>query len=118
MELSDLTAEERVALAALLEVVVESDGTASDDEVQALQRVIDAVGADAYAAAADAADARFPDEVALKAFLPSIDRQEARELIYGAVLDAALPDAMATHESTLLEWLATAWNVAVRIEGD
>lgn len=117
MELSDLTQDERVALAALIEAVVESDGTASDDELTALQRVIDAVGADAYAEAVEAADERFQDEAELKAFLPSIDRQEARELIYGAVLDAAIPEAMGTHESTLLEWLATAWNIPVRIGG-
>lgn len=118
MTLTDLTQDERVALAALVEVVVEADGSASEDEVAALQRVIDAVGADAYAAAADAADERFRDEAELKAFLPSIDRQEARELIYGAVLDAAIPDAMDTHTATLLEWLARTWNIAVRIEKD
>lgn len=118
MELSDLTKDERVALAALIGAVVESDGTASDDELAALQRVIDAVGADAYARAADTADERFPDEAALKAFLPSITRQDARELIYGAVLDAAIPEAMGTHESTLLEWLASVWNIAVHIEDE
>ncbi len=117
MELSDLTQDERVALAALIEAVVESDGTASDDELKALQRVIDGVGEDAYAEATDAADERFQDEAELKAFLPSITRQEARELIYGAVLDAALPEAMGTHESSLLDWLGKAWSISVRIEG-
>jgi hypothetical protein len=37
-----------------------------------------------------------------KAFPPSITRQEARELIYGAVLETALPDAMGAHESAML----------------
>ena len=116
MDLGDLTREERVALVALLELAVESDGTASDDELKALQGVVDAVGDAAYAEAADEADRRFRDEAELKAFLPSISRQEARELIYGAVLDTALPDAMGTHETTMLEWLAKAWGIAVHIE--
>ena len=116
MELTDLTREERVALAALLELVVESNATISDDEVEEVQHVVGAVGDAAYAEAADEAAERFPDEAALKAFLPSIARQEARELIYGALLQAALPDAMGAHESAILNWLGKAWGIAVRVE--
>ncbi len=116
MELSDLTREERVALAALLELVVESNAAVSDDEVKEVKHVVSGVGDVAYAEAADEAAARFRDEAAVKAFLPSITRQEARELIYGAVLEAALPDAMGAHESAILNWLAKAWGVTVRIE--
>ena len=117
MELSDLTREERVALAALLERVIESNATVSDDEVEEVQHVVGAVGDVAYSLAADEAAERFPDEAALKAFLPSITRQEARELIYGAVLEAALPDAMGAHESAILNWLGKAWGIAVHVEG-
>jgi uncharacterized tellurite resistance protein B-like protein len=116
MELGDLTHDERVALVALLELVVESDGAASDDELDVLQNVIDALGETAYAEAAAEADERFGDEAELKAFLPSITRQDARELIYGTVLDTALPDAIGRHESTMLDWVAKAWDVAVQIE--
>jgi hypothetical protein len=116
MELSDLTREERVALAALLELVVDSNATVSDDELREVRHVVDAVGDVAYAEAADQAAARFRDEADLKAFLPSITRQEARELIYGAVLETAIPDAMNAHESAILNWLGKAWGVAVRIE--
>jgi hypothetical protein len=115
MELSDLTREERVALAALLELVVESNATVSDDELKEVQHVVNAVGDVAYAEAADEAAARFRDEADLKAFLPSINRQEARELIYGAVLEAALPDTMGAHESAMLNWLGKEWGIAVRI---
>ena len=38
MELSDLTREERVALAALLELVVESNATVSDDELKEIKK--------------------------------------------------------------------------------
>lgn len=116
MELSDLTREERVALAALLELIVESNATVSDDELKEVQHVVNAVGDVAYAEAADEAAARFRDESDLKAFLPSITRQDARELIYGAVLETALPDAMSAHESAILNWLGKEWGIAVRIE--
>jgi hypothetical protein len=118
MELSDLTREERVALAALLELVVDSNAAVSEDELEEVQHVVQAVGDVAYAEAADEAAARFRDEADLKAFLPSITRREARELIYGAVLEAALPDTMGAHESAMLNWLGEEWGVAVRIEAD
>jgi hypothetical protein len=116
MELSDLMREERVALAALLELVVESNATVSDDELKEVQHVVSAVGDVAYAEAADEAAARFRNEADLKVFLPSITRQEARELIYGAVLEAALPDAMGAHESAMLNWLGKEWSITVRID--
>jgi hypothetical protein len=116
MELSDLTREERVALAALLDLVVESNAMVSDDELKEVRRVVDGVGEAEYAEAAGEADERFRDEADLKAFLPSITRQEARELIYGAVLETALPDAISEHESTMLDWLGKEWGIVVRIE--
>jgi hypothetical protein len=116
MELSDLTREERVALAALLELVVESNVTVSEDELKEVKHVVNAVGDVAYAEAADEAAARFRDEADLKAFLPGIARQEARELIYGAVLEVAIPDAMGAHESAILNWLGKQWGVAVRVQ--
>ena len=117
MELSDLTHEERVALAALIELMITSDAAVSDDELAEIERVVSAVGDAAYDEAADEAGERFQDEAELKAFLPSIARQEARELIYGTVLQAALPDAVGAHESAVLDWLGKAWGIAVRIEG-
>ena len=116
MELSDLNREEQIALAALLELVVEANATVSDDELNEVEHVVNALGPEAYAEAADEAAARFRDEAELKAFLPSITRQEARELIYGAVLEAALPDAISTHEAAILNWLGKEWSVAVHIE--
>jgi hypothetical protein len=116
MELTDLTREERVALAALLELVIASDAAVSDDEANQVSHVVGALGDAAYAEAADEAAERFRDEADLKAFLPSITRQEARELIYGTVLEAALPDAMGAHESAMLNWLGKAWGIEVRID--
>src|SRR5262249_37653589 len=61
---------------------------------------------------------RFPTEVELQAFLPSIVRQDARDLIYGTALDTAIEDSVDLFESQLLDWLAKLWNVRVELDGD
>lgn len=116
MELNDLTREERIALVALLEVVVESDAVVSDEELDEMQHVVAALGDDAYREAVDEANRRFRDENELKAFLPAITRQEAREVIYGTVLEAAIPDAIGAHESAVLDWLGKEWRIGVRVD--
>lgn len=116
MELNDLTHDERLALVALVEVVVSSDANVSEDEQNQIAHIADALGDDAYRALANEADERFPDEGALKSFLGGLQRQEARELVYGTVLETALPDVIDTHESSLLGWLATAWKITVQFD--
>ena len=116
MELNQLTAEERVALVALLEFVIESNGRVSEDEADRIDAVVGVIGEDAYRQAATEVDRRFAGEEELRAFLPSITRQEARELIYETALEAATSDAIDAHESQLLEWLAGVWQISTRID--
>lgn len=118
MELRDLTHDERLALVALLELVLESDKNPVDGEVAEIDRVIDALGRDEYQQLITEVDQRFPTEDELQAFLPSIVRQDARELIYGTALDTAIEDAVDVWESQLLDWLAKLWNVRVEFEDD
>jgi hypothetical protein len=116
MELRDLSHEERLALVALLEVVLESDRVVSDGEVADIDRVVGELGKDEYERLIPEIDRRFPTEDELKAFLPSITRQDARELIFGTVLDTAIEDAVDPRESEFLDWLSTLWNVRVELE--
>ena len=118
MELLDLSHEERLALVALLEVVLESDRSVSDGEVADIDRVVGELGREEYQRLVSEVDRRFPTEDDLRAFLPSITRQDAREVVYGTVLDTAVEDAVDPHESELLEWLAGLWNVHVEFEGE
>jgi arginine utilization protein RocB len=117
MELRDLTHEERLALVALLELVIESDHRGTEGEVAEVDRVVEALGREEYEALVEEVDRRFATEDELRAFLPSIVRQEARELIYGTALDTAIEDAVDVWESSLLDWLAKLWNVTVDFEG-
>ena len=116
MELTDLTHDERLALVALAEVVVSSDANVSEDEQAQIARIASAFGDDAHRALTNEADERFPDETTLKTFLVELQRQEARELIYGTVLEIALPDMIDSHESSLLGWLATIWKITVQFD--
>jgi hypothetical protein len=115
MELRDLNHEERLSLVALLQEVVGADSSASEAEANAIDRVVQALGEDEYRRLVDEVDSRFTDEGSFKAFLAGIDRQDARELIYGTVLETATADTISTSESEILDWLARTWNVRVEI---
>ena len=116
MELPELNKDEQIALAGLLEFVVLASGHVTDDEEAEIDAIIEALGEDAYRAAVEEVDKRFSDEDTLRSFLHTIDRQEAREVIYGTIIEAAMTDTVEGRESALLTWLAKEWNVEVKYE--
>lgn len=116
MELKDLDQDERVALVALIELMVRSNNRASDEEAVRVARDAAELGPEAYRAAVEELDRRFPDESDLRGFLTTIARQEARELIYATALDAALADTPDAGEAKLLDWLAGVWQITTRLE--
>jgi hypothetical protein len=115
MEITDLAHDERLALVALLGMVVQSGRTVAEDEVAQLARIGSRLGAEEFDRLADEANQRFGDEDALKAFLLCIDRQDARELIYGQVLETAVENGVDALEAELLDWLAKTWHVRVQV---
>jgi hypothetical protein len=116
MDLNQLTAEEQVALVALLELVIESNARVSEAEADRIDAVVAMIGEDAYRTAAAEVDRRFHDEEDVRAFVPTVTRQEARNVIYGTVFEAAITDPPDTHESELLEWLADVWQIAADVD--
>jgi uncharacterized tellurite resistance protein B-like protein len=116
MELADLNRDEQIALAGLLEFVVLASGHVTEDEQNEINAIVEALGADRYRSAVDEVDKRFPDENALRVFLSTIERQEAREVIFGTVIEAAMADTVEGRESALLDWLAQEWKVEVTYE--
>jgi len=117
MELRDLNHDERLALVALMMLVVESDHRVADGEITEVDNVVETFGRDGYDALVTEVDERFPTEDELREFLPSIVRQDARELIFGSALDTAIEDTVDVWESSLFDWLAKLWNVTVDFEG-
>jgi hypothetical protein len=116
MELRDLNPEEKIALAALLEFVVLASGHVTENEEREIDAIVDEIGEDAYRHAVEEVDRRFPDEEAAKKFLKTISRPEAREVIYGAVIEAAMPDTIEGHESKMLEWVGKEWKIEVKFD--
>jgi len=116
MELKDLNGDERTALIGLMREVVMSDGNLTEDEIDEVAEIVEAFGEEGYQAALDAFEGRFSDEDSFRRFLATIKRQEARELIYGTVLQGAAADAIEGGESELLSWLADTWQIEVQIE--
>ncbi|HEY2901219.1 MAG TPA: TerB family tellurite resistance protein [Polyangia bacterium] len=116
MELRELNQDERLGLVALIEAVVRADHQVSEEEEGVLADVIEALGPEAYDAAVEKVDEELDGEEALKKFLQRITRPEARELIYGTVLELAISDVMTGSESTLLGWLADTWQIKTEFE--
>ena len=116
MELKDLDDNETLALAALLKFVVLADGRVTPEEQEEIDMLVEELGEDRYRRAIDQVATRFSDEDALKKFLGTIKRQEARELIFGAIFEAALIDAIEGNESEILDWVGKEWDVEVEYD--
>ena len=118
MELPDLNQDERTALVGLMNFIVMADGEASEDEAEYVEMLVEAFGDEGYQRTLDAFEKRFQDEESFKNFLKTIGRQEARDLIFGTVLEGAGEGALDSAETGLLDWLAQLWNVKIEIEED
>jgi hypothetical protein len=116
MELGDLNQDERLALVALIEATAQADRKVSDEEEGVLGEVVETLGTEAYQAAVTMSDERFGSEDDLKVFLRGISRPEAREVIYGTVLELAMADVVTGHEPALLSWLAETWQLEAELE--
>jgi hypothetical protein len=115
MELADLNQDERTALVGLMKVVVMSDGSVSEDELEHVETLVDAFGESEYQRTLDAFEKRFLDEASFRTFLRGVGREEARELIFGTVLESAGEGALDGGETDLLDWLSKTWNVSIEI---
>jgi hypothetical protein len=111
MQLGDLDTDERTALVALVEYMVEANSHVTDEEVERIDSIVEGLGSAVYRATVQEVTDRFSDEGSLKAFLATISREPAREMIYGTTLSVAMCDAMRPEERDLLLWLAKEWGI-------
>jgi uncharacterized tellurite resistance protein B-like protein len=116
VELSDLRGDERLALVALLKVAVVADGSVSDEEVEEIGEVVDAFGEREYRELVDEVSRRFQSQDDLKTFLETIERPEARELIYAFFLEEAAAEALRGRESEMVAWLGDTWKIEIEID--
>jgi len=111
MHLIDLLPEETLALVALSRAVARADGAVSQLEGEAIAIMAAELGEATYRKLFAKAAESFPDEAALKKFLATIERKEARALIYEYILARAGADSMSTEEEALMGWLQEAWAI-------
>jgi hypothetical protein len=116
MELKELNPAERLALAALVRFSVMSDGTLSENEAGEIGFLVTEMGEETYRVAVEAAFQRVKDQDSLKAVLAEVTNPEARELIYGTLLEVAIPETIDPRESRLLDFVATEWGLTPTFE--
>jgi hypothetical protein len=110
-----LTADERLALVALIERVLLSERSTDEDEAEALDAFVEEFGEEDYAALVARVDSELEDDDSLKAFLSTIADPDARELILGTVVELALVEGVHTGEAEWIGWTSEAWNVPVSV---
>lgn len=106
MDLSELTSKEQIALMALIDLLVLSDG--ENDEVETL---IEELGEDEYWEALEEARSWVTDLDDLEELLQKVTRPEAQEVILAAVLDVALEEGIDPREDELIELTARVWEI-------
>jgi uncharacterized tellurite resistance protein B-like protein len=111
MHLNDLLPEESLALVALTRAVAHADGEVTSLEGEAIAIMAAELGESTYRRLFAKAAESFPDEATLKTFLASIERPEARALIYEYILGLAAADSISEEEESLLGWLQEAWEI-------
>lgn len=116
MNVTELSRDEQLALVALTEVAVISDRNVTEAEVAQVDEIAGALGEEQFQTLAEEAEARFKDRSALKAFLQTITRPEARELILGTVLSETLANSVPHAQAEFLEWLSREWDIAINVE--
>jgi len=111
MNIRELSSEENLALIGLLKVIIQADNLYSLKESAQLKRVASLIGADLFKQTVDVAREKFKTLDDVKAFVPSVTRQEARMLIFSLLQEMAHADGVVADEEQSLEWLAKLWNI-------
>lgn len=103
-----LSDDEKVAFAALIKSLVTADDLVSPQEEARLARVVGIAGPQVFGLAEDV-DAT--DLAAVRRWAARVERLEAREAIYAALVDAAEVDGLHEAESAFLAVVSEAWQL-------
>ncbi|MBN8609433.1 MAG: TerB family tellurite resistance protein [Deltaproteobacteria bacterium] len=112
MNLSDLTADEKLVLGALIRLMVRADGRFTEEEEQRIQEIGADVGSaeELWRAVSESAQ-RYTSEAATKTAIPSVTRPEARTMIFDVLFGVATADTIAPGEQAILDSLREAWDI-------
>ena len=113
MGLESLAEHEQISLAVLIKTLVTADGKVTKDEALELSLVVRYLSPEIFQRADTIA---LNDPESLKRFLSTVERQDARDIIYDALLQLAKADGIQAEETAILNQVAEAWDIVV-IEG-
>lgn len=116
MTINELSRDEKLALVALTEVAVISDRDITDKEVAQVENIVDELGEDLFQELAEEAESRFAERTDLKTFLATITNPDARELIYGTVLNENLANTIPHEQAEFMDWLGAIWDLSIDFE--
>ena len=110
---AELNDQERITLVALLRASVFSDGEVSEEEHEQIQAIAAEMGQEAFELASIHAEEQGRNVRELCDLIEKVERKEAQELIYAALLSAAAKDSVDPGEADILEFIETNWDVEV-----
>ncbi len=113
MKLSELDDTERLALMAVLKLVISADKQLSAAEGRILERVADEVGRDVFNATREAAEPRLTTSDDVKAALRAVTRPEVQVTLYRLAWEAAESDQLIATEIKRLFMVAELWGIDV-----
>lgn len=116
MTIQELSRDEKLALVALTEVAVISDRDVTDIEVAQVEAIVEELGEDLFHELAEEGEKRFAERTDLKKFLTTLTNPDARELIFGTVLNENLANTIPHEQAEFMDWLAKTWNLRVDVE--
>ncbi len=118
MELRDFSPIEMLALVGLMEYVIMADNFLTEDEEEQVGAIMQEIGTNRYEELIDEFDTQYAEESDFRSLLESIKRQEAREIIYGSILNASAANTLMGRESDLLDWLVNEWDINISFDGE
>ncbi|MEM7354593.1 MAG: hypothetical protein AAF657_27545 [Acidobacteriota bacterium] len=115
MKLSDMNDAERNALGTLVRLIVALDGDYSPAESDRVKAAAAELGEDDFWQAIQAAGQQHQDDDVVTTQANAVERQEARETIYGVLFGIAAAESIVSREGHVLDQLATAWSLEPEI---
>lgn len=113
MKLEDLTGDEQTALARLIRLVARIDNSVSGGERAQIDEIAADLGEELFWKLIDASKS---STWKFDRCLEVVERQEVRELIYGALLGIALVGTLERAEREALERVAATWGIEEVVE--
>jgi uncharacterized tellurite resistance protein B-like protein len=110
MDVSGLSESEQTVLLALVALLARADGRLSQTEMNTLEDLRRVLRPERFKQIRDDAAALADDEAILDA-ARAVTRPEAREAIFGALYEMAIPDTIDPSELAILEQLAELWEL-------